>query len=141
MIVASTIILTLLLIFRSAFAPGHTEVGVDVWKIPADGGPLPKRDFVVGEEVVFEWTGRHNVYIHPTGDCSEDGAIEVGTESGASYVFTEEDIGELTFACDVGMHCERGMIMKATVKDDPEHMHDEEEDDHHDDEDEDHHHD
>jgi hypothetical protein len=57
--------------------------------------------------------------IHPTGDCTETGAIEVGStadSAGASYTFTTADIGDVVFACEEAAHCEDiAMIMTVTV--------------------------
>ena len=69
----------------------------------------------LGDTIVFNWSGIHNVYIHPTGDCSQVGAIFVGTETGASYTFIDSDVGDLEFVCDVGAHCENGMRVTITV--------------------------
>ena len=69
----------------------------------------------LGDTIVFNWSGIHNVYIHPTGDCSQVGAIFVGTETGASYTFIDADVGDLEFVCDVGAHCENGMRVTVTV--------------------------
>jgi len=96
--------------FRAASAD---EVTVS-WYIPSDG-VLDPITVNVGDTVVFEWSGFHNVYIHPAKSCDEAGAIEVGTQTGASYTFTENDEGEIGFACDVGPHCEFGQILTVTV--------------------------
>ena len=59
----------------------------------------------------------HNVLIHPSGDCTEDGATLVGETSPATYTVTDADVasGSITFACDVGSHCESGMILTFQV--------------------------
>ena len=56
-------------------------------------------------------TGTHNVYTHPSGDCTEGGRTLVGNTSPATYTVTAGDVtsGSITFACDVGSHCESGM--------------------------------
>ena len=65
----------------------------------------------VGDTIVFDWTGLHNVFIHPNGGCDMTNAVRVGFQSGASYTFTEADGSadgtEMTFACDIGngAHC------------------------------------
>ena len=84
------------------------------WFIPP-GDSFPPGTVNVGDTLVFNWGGFHNVYIHPTGDCTETDRIEVGTASGASYTFTEADVGDLEFVCDVGTHCENGMRITITV--------------------------
>ena len=84
------------------------EIEID-WFIP-NGDEYNPRGFSAGDKVSFVWNYFHNVYIHPTGNCSTDGRTLVGSESPAVYTFTEADEakGEVTFACDVGSHCESG---------------------------------
>jgi plastocyanin len=69
----------------------------------------------VGDTIVFKWGNDHNVFIHPTGTCDSTGSIEVGSETGTTYTFTEDDVGDVTFACDVSFHCENGQILTFTV--------------------------
>lgn len=85
------------------------------WYVPNSGQVLPDMTAEVGDRAVFEWGSTHNVLIHPTGDCTEDGAIPVGAETGASYRFTAEDIGDVVFSCDIGNHCENGQIITFAV--------------------------
>lgn len=74
------------------------------------------RDANVGDTVTFKWSFSHNVYIHPSGDCTEDGSIVVGLESPASYTFKEEDAGKtITFACQKEGHCLGGQIIHFNV--------------------------
>jgi len=74
----------------------------------------------VGDTVTFDFSGSaHNVFIHPSGDCDETGAIEVGTSGPVTYTFKKDDAGkDMLFACDVGGHCEDGQSVKFTVADD-----------------------
>merc|ERR1712157_192352 len=69
----------------------------------------------VGDKVTFNWNFVHDVYIHPSGTCDNAEAIEVGTASGASYTFTEDDVGEITFVCNIPGHCFAGQILKVIV--------------------------
>lgn len=89
---------------------GQIFIGPSQWKLFPTS--LPQNLVAsVGDTIVFSWTGNHNVYIHPTGNCTEDGAILVGDNTAfyGSYTFTEDDAGqEIYFACDVGTHCEEG---------------------------------
>jgi hypothetical protein len=74
----------------------------------------------VGDSVTFNYNTNHNVYIHPTGDCSEDGSILVGANdaSPVTYTFTAADAGSTVFfACNTGMHCENGQKIGFTVVD------------------------
>merc|ERR1712238_275254 len=63
----------------------------------------------------------HNVYLHPTMDCSLDDRSEVGVTSPTSYTFTEADGSvegnTMFFSCDIGegQHCEAGQNLIATV--------------------------
>lgn len=110
-----SILTTLLWTISKVYGDDHTTVSVDEWVL---GATLAARDFVVGETITFEWNGLHDVHIHPTGDCTEDGAIEISVTSPANYTFTEEDAaaGTVFFACDVGGHCENGgMSLVANV--------------------------
>ena len=69
----------------------------------------------VGDTMIFRWrNGRHNVYIHPSMSCEQEGSIFVGNQGGSSYTFTEADGSpegnEMFFACDIGegAHCRNG---------------------------------
>ena len=57
------------------------------------------------------------MYTHPSGECDESGAVLVGNTSPVTYTVTADDVtsGSITFACDVGSHCESGMIQTFTV--------------------------
>ena len=61
--------------------------------------------------------GTHDVYTHPSGDCTEGAAVLVGNTSPVTYTVTAGDVtsGSITFACDLGSHCESGMIQTFTV--------------------------
>lgn len=67
--------------------------------------------------MLFNYGGFHNVYIHPNGNCDETGRILVGDTGGpASYTFSADDSGQaITFACDIGAHCESGQIISFQV--------------------------
>jgi plastocyanin len=91
------------------------DITVD-WIIPVpSSAALPSMTAAVGDTVTFAWTGFHDVYMHPTGDCDETGRILVGASTGATYTFTGADVGELVFACDVQAHCEQGLIVTFAV--------------------------
>jgi hypothetical protein len=89
------------------------EIAVD-WFIPT-GSSLPSKTAMVGDTATFTWVDTHNVYVHPSGDCGEDGRILVGASTGAMYTFVEDDVGELVFACDISSHCGLGLIVTFTV--------------------------
>jgi len=110
-ILTTTLLWTIIISQVAVRGDDHTTVSADEWVF---GTSLDAREFVVGETITFEWTGTHDVHIHPSGDCTEDGRMEVGLASPATYTFTEE--GTVVFACDVGSHCEDGgMILTANV--------------------------
>jgi len=88
------------------------------WFIPnaEDLEDFELRRAKVGDTIIFEWVGVHNVFIHPSGSCSENGRILVGSVSGeSSYVFTKEDEGKVVFTCDIGGHCEAGQLLEIMV--------------------------
>ncbi len=108
------------------FLPGiYQIIGADAatitinWFIPSlnDEDMYDGIKATVGDTVQFQWSGNHNVYIHPSGACSEDNAILVGAQSGksGSYMFTEDDIGKVAFACDIENHCENGQFVTIRV--------------------------
>merc|ERR1719162_1804834 len=96
-----------------AVAPPQ-ELSLD-WTIMA----YPQGAAQVGDTLTFNWQGEHNVYVHPSGDCTMDGAILIGEDSGASHTFTADQVGEVTFACDIynGAHCGAGQIITYVVTD------------------------
>eukprot|EP00548_Thalassiothrix_antarctica_P011827 CAMPEP_0194158942 /NCGR_PEP_ID=MMETSP0152-20130528/77558_1 /TAXON_ID=1049557 /ORGANISM="Thalassiothrix antarctica, Strain L6-D1" /LENGTH=533 /DNA_ID=CAMNT_0038868459 /DNA_START=113 /DNA_END=1711 /DNA_ORIENTATION=+ len=72
----------------------------------------------VGDTITFNWTFVHNVYIHPSGTCDENGSriLQGGISSGATYTFTEADAGtEVVFACQIFGHCNAGQLLKVIV--------------------------
>eukprot|EP00554_Chaetoceros_debilis_P016152 CAMPEP_0194125120 /NCGR_PEP_ID=MMETSP0150-20130528/59298_1 /TAXON_ID=122233 /ORGANISM="Chaetoceros debilis, Strain MM31A-1" /LENGTH=303 /DNA_ID=CAMNT_0038818913 /DNA_START=62 /DNA_END=973 /DNA_ORIENTATION=- len=101
-----------------------STISVD-WFIPNENDDgYEDRNVQVGDTINFTWAGNlpHNVYIHPSQECSQDGAIVVGATSSngdSSYTFQSSDVGKMTFACDVGSHCERGQILTVTVEPPP----------------------
>ena len=76
----------------------------------------------VGDKVVFSWTETipHNVYIHPTGNCDQDGRIFVGNDLEGTYSFLADDVGEMVFVCDIPGHCQAGQSIKFIVEAQPE---------------------
>ena len=92
------------------------EVSPETWYIPDNDIPLPSRTVKVGDTITFIWTETHDVYIHPNGGCTTSGRIKVGMSSGATYTFTEDDIGDIVFACDIGDHCDKGMMKTVKVE-------------------------
>ncbi|OEU11196.1 hypothetical protein FRACYDRAFT_246308 [Fragilariopsis cylindrus CCMP1102] len=87
------------------------------WIIPSNFQPYPSMAVNVGDTLTFNWSGGvHDVWIYPSGTCDDSGAYLIGSSSGTTYSFTEEDAGEtLTFVCAIGTHCEAGMLMDTFV--------------------------
>lgn len=90
------------------------------WVIPQEiGTPYPTMTVNVGDSLTFSWGfGTHDVWIYPSGTCDPTGGIQIGTvqDNPTTYTFGEEDGGNtLTFVCDVGAHCNAGMIMDVVV--------------------------
>ena len=73
------------------------------------------RTATVGDTVTFDFTSGHTVHVHPSGDCENTDAVELGTEGPVMYTFTEDDVGDIFFACEVDSHCDNGQIVKFTV--------------------------
>ena len=97
----------------SFFATANAaQIDVEDWVVPFDG---PKEwQASVGDTMSFFWPEFHDVWIHPTGNCTLADRVEIGKQSGASYTFADTDgSAEGTrhfFACDVGdgAHCRFG---------------------------------
>ena len=94
------------------------------WYLPYTG--LRTVSVNVGDTLTFDWSVEgdtaHNVYLHPTMDCSLDDRSEVGVTSPTSYTFTEADGSvegnTMFFSCDIGegQHCEAGTYSVTVVQ-------------------------
>eukprot|EP00934_Nitzschia_sp_Nitz4_P000276 Nitzschia sp. Nitz4//scaffold87_size112219//18785//19600//NITZ4_004063-RA/size112219-processed-gene-0.18-mRNA-1//-1//CDS//3329559336//276//frame0 len=92
------------------------------WGIPADGSPYETMDVLVGDTLIFNWAGTHNVKFFPSMSCDDStGAIDIGSTTGTSYTFQEGDgsvDGTAHFiVCGVGSgaHCNAGQNMIVNV--------------------------
>ena len=74
-------------------------------------------DVAVGDTVTFTYNSYHNVFIHPSGDCSHDGSTELGGNDAGSVTYTFTEAGPITFACQAGSHCDSGQIVTITASD------------------------
>merc|ERR1719148_214753 len=105
--------LLFILLAGTTFAQNNLELD---W---VRGKTYPKESAKVGDTLTFNWDDdeTHNVLIHPTKDCTTTGATMVGETPGAKHTF--EEVGEITFACDVysGGHCRSGQIVTYVVTD------------------------
>ncbi|KAL3941530.1 MAG: hypothetical protein SGBAC_004114, partial [Bacillariaceae sp.] len=84
------------------------------WFVAAYGGI----DAFPGDSVTFKYDEFSDVWIHPSGDCTQDGSIFVGPIGPAtvSYRFTEADAGKvITFTSSVSDNCLQGQIINITV--------------------------
>jgi hypothetical protein len=108
MTLASTLLLALAIV---------SAVSAETFQVFWDFIPNPPLDVKVGDTLAFTWlSGLHDIYIHPTLDCDETGAIALyapATEGGSSaYTFLAEDASpdgnDMFFACDIVGHCDGG---------------------------------
>ena len=84
------------------------------WFVAAYGGI----DAKPGDLVTFTYDEFSDLWIHPSGDCTQDGSIFVGPIGPATvtYRFTQEDAGKnITFTSSVSDNCQRGQIISFTV--------------------------
>eukprot|EP00536_Pseudo-nitzschia_multiseries_P006948 jgi/Psemu1/194213/e_gw1.154.62.1 len=111
----------LAVVATSLFNAAHAvEFFAPDWIIPQNiGTPYPSMTVNAGDTLTFSWSqGTHDVWIYPSGSCDETGKEQVGSfqDNPSTYTFTEADAGNvITFVCDIGSHCEAGMLMDVTV--------------------------
>ena len=76
---------------------------------------LREREANVNDELVFSWTGNHNVYLMESEEkfnaCNFTGATLVGDDSPATYNVTQFPA---YFGCQIGSHCQNGMKLTVT---------------------------
>merc|ERR1711865_734708 len=72
-----------------------------------------------GDEIVFTWTGAHNVYLMKDkaafDSCVWDGSTLVGDKSGVKKVISGSAGTVHYFACQVGSHCKQGQKLAVTI--------------------------
>lgn len=56
-----------------------------------------------GDTMVFNWEGKHDVWLMQAGDCNFTGQPELSDHSGFNITFTEA--GTFFYACEVEDHC------------------------------------
>ena len=75
----------------------------------------------VGTEVVFKWSGYHNVYMFPSKEafnkCDFSKAKKVGSASQNPFTYKASAPGTFYFGCEVGngFHCETPQKLALTV--------------------------
>jgi plastocyanin len=91
-----------------------SAASAETFQVTWDFIPNASLDVKVGDTLAFTWLSElHDVYIHPTLDCTDTGAIAVyapATQGGSpTYTFTAEDASpggnDMFFACQIGTHC------------------------------------
>eukprot|EP00592_Proboscia_alata_P009696 CAMPEP_0194357676 /NCGR_PEP_ID=MMETSP0174-20130528/5126_1 /TAXON_ID=216777 /ORGANISM="Proboscia alata, Strain PI-D3" /LENGTH=185 /DNA_ID=CAMNT_0039127795 /DNA_START=48 /DNA_END=605 /DNA_ORIENTATION=+ len=110
----------LLLTFLTSLDFSNGETVSIAWVDPDTDDPAPpfQNKFKVGDTIVFNWPGVHNVAFHPNGGCDKTDAVILGSSTGYSYTVVEDDIGQKVFACDIGDHCSKGQLIDATISSD-----------------------
>jgi plastocyanin len=102
----------------------ETPAPGEVFQVDWDFIPDAPLDVKVGDTVAFTWLSElHDIYIHPTLDCTDTGAIAVyapATQGGYStYTFTPEDASpggiDMFFACEIGTHCSANVNLAVKV--------------------------
>mmetsp|Transcript_33300 Transcript_33300/g.79585 ORF Transcript_33300/g.79585 Transcript_33300/m.79585 type:complete len:225 (+) Transcript_33300:1774-2448(+) len=101
-------------------ADGTANVTVD-WRVTSYDDVTVR----IGSVVEFVYAPYHDVYVHPTGDCSTDGRVFVSDEEDEWGAYTFDEEGTVTFACDVadGAHCRAGQIVNFNVLPADDHDH------------------
>lgn len=101
------------------------------WRTPipqfsSGGDPIYEErfDYNVGDTLIFEWAGTHNVYIHTSNSCVIDGdtqsRILIASQTGQDYVIPDYLAGrKLFFACEVGNHCNNGLHVTININGTP----------------------
>jgi len=72
-----------------------------------------------GDEVVFKWSGVHNVYMFQSKAafdvCDFSEAVELASHLQTSYTYKATTEGTFFFACEISGHCEMGQKMSLAV--------------------------
>ncbi|XP_057967384.1 cucumber peeling cupredoxin-like [Malania oleifera] len=109
---------------RIAAADTHVVGDSSGWTVPQEGATAysdwaAKVDFKVGDTLVFNWTGTHDVaeVSNSTAyaNCSKTSTINsVLSTSPVNINLTSN--GTRYFICTVGQHCERGQKVTVSIK-------------------------
>lgn len=103
----------------AASTTSAAEIPLD-WAIPASHQPYPTENVNVGDSILFNWMGLHNVYSLNAPVCpamfSTENSVELAPSAPmGSYVWTAEAPGIYYFACQIGDHCSDGMLISIIV--------------------------
>jgi hypothetical protein len=102
----------------------ETPAPGDTFQVTWDFIPNAPLDVKVGDTAVFIWLSElHDVYIHPTLDGTETGAIAIyapATRGGSpTYTFTAQDASpgghDMFFASDIRSHCDANTNLAVKV--------------------------
>ena len=78
-----------------------------------------KQTVSVGDNVVFNWGGVHNVYEMPSETafdaCDFSQAVELASTTQRSYTYKATASGTFYFACQISGHCNLGQKLSLTV--------------------------
>ena len=89
-----------------------------LWKIGME--PSKQTETVsVGDEIMFIWSGEHNVYKLPNRtafhDCEFSEAVELASDSQNNFLYQATDVGTFFFSCELPGRCEMGQTLELTV--------------------------
>ena len=83
--------------------------------------PETKATVKVNTEVVFKWSGFHNVYLFPNkadfDNCDFANAKELATSDQSPFTYKSSSTGTFYFGCAVGdgFHCNQPQKLELTV--------------------------
>lgn len=114
----------MLSLLLSAFVTAGSAKRIELdWIIRPTNRPMQEVTAAVGDTIVFNWRGRHNVFVLPDCDgkgkhkwdsfqCPNDGkwGVELGESSPVEYTIPAKyNPGDyICFVCEVGGHCSAG---------------------------------
>lgn len=88
------------------------------WKLKM---PQTEATTTVNTDVIFKWSGFHNVYMFPNeadfNNCNFANAKEVAAADQNPFIFKASNLGTYYFGCAVGQgsHCNQPQKLKLTV--------------------------
>ena len=78
-----------------------------------------KETISLGDEVMFIWSGMHNVYKFSDkaafDDCDFSQAILLAPKTEDTYRYKANQVGKVYFSCEIPGHCEFGQKLELTV--------------------------
>ena len=116
------IMLIVLVVFLSviAFVTSTHEDSIDFpWCIPPSNVMYKTQSVKVGDTLSFTWNetsqGHHHVSIYSDATYNTRNKTFIGGSPGTDYTFTDNDVGDIVFFCNIGSHCDRGQIVTFKV--------------------------